>query len=118
MVCLYPLGSPVQCDFASLVDDHGEEELQSFGYPGASISHSAATRAKRSYRVRTDDDGRGLRDFTDLLILLHDALDPRLRERALGSSSAKGRRSRHTTGNFVVLFLFFIEGAVLAVWWG
>ena len=129
MVRFYPLGPSLQRDFARFIDDHGEEELQGFGCAEC-INKALLSGAPQSLAdTLTDNDGGGLRDFSDLLVLLHDALDSRLkekeRERASGlrlcgtevvqESDRGGGCSRRTTGNLVVLFLFFIVGAVVAV---
>ena len=103
------------------------------------MSGSARGAPKGGRRARrTDYDRSGLRDLPDLLVLLHDALNPRLppqertgtadaadgagRMRKMAISRGRGERNHRmrtgkqgcaggrTTGNLVDLFLFFILG--------
>jgi hypothetical protein len=60
---------------------------------------------------RTDDDGGCLRNFANLFILLHDFLNTRLqrnRKEVIIGKDAMTITGKRTTGNFVVLFLFFM----------
>ena len=120
MVRFYPLGPSLQRDFARFIDDHGEEELQGFGCAEC-INKALLSGAPQSLAdTLTDDDGSGLRDFSDLLVLLHDALDSRLKEkgkrksiriaivRHRGRSRARQRRGMLATydrklGGFVLV---------------
>ena len=102
MVCLDALGAAVNGHVAGLLDDHGEKELERLGCDGASV------RARRTGCIggrgrgctretrRTDDDGGGLGDLADLLVLLHDALDARL---AGGGRASSGARSKAAGGS-------------------
>jgi hypothetical protein len=75
---------------------------------------------------RTDDDGCCLCYFSDLFILLHDFLNARLlngvtfvEKKTSGKDAfsltgwiSPRSRGKRTTGNFVVLFLFFMMSVI------
>lgn len=107
MVCLDALGAAVNGDVAGLLDDHGEEELErlrcdgrvstGYGRGGRGRACTGGKGETKRRQTRTDDDGSGLRDLADLLVLLHDALDARLagggraRSRAKAVGGSRGR---------------------------
>lgn len=78
VVCFNLLRAALSGDLGGLLDDHLEEHLKGL----CCAPHTIVLHVLHEMGVieeLTDDDRRRLRDFADLLILLHDALDASLR---------------------------------------
>ena len=121
VVCLDFFGTTRNSDAGGLVDDQLEEEFECFRCDGVSDVRlrTGGTRPRRVRQTHTDNNRRGLRDFANFLILLHNLLNARLcgiyipTEARHVASLISGfletkRKKKRTTGNFVDLFLFFM----------